>query len=175
MEDPQSMDTPGQPADQPVTIMDEVNAQQMIFGPGVAQTINVQENASITKSGALSIQVGKDLTMADAGALAIPVGGDLEMTNGGALVMPVGGSAEINSAVAGIMPVGGNAELTDSIGVLSMSNEVTAKDSFLGVVISRQANIAEGSRVLLNTKQAAVFGAAAGAVFALLSWLLRKK
>src|SRR5512135_566519 len=114
MEDQQNVETPGQEAEQPVTIMDEVSVQQILFGPGVAGTINVQENASITKSGALAINVGKDLNMAGAGALAIPVGGDLEMTNGGALVMPVGGSAEISDAITGVTPVGGNLELTDS-------------------------------------------------------------
>jgi len=44
----------------------------------------------------------------------------------------------------------------------------------VGVIISRETVLEEGSRVLMNTPQAIAFGTAAGAVFGVVCWLLSR-
>lgn len=175
MDEQQNFETPNSAPDQPFTVTDKVEGQEVFFGPGAAMTITAQENVTVSKAGALAITAGQDASVAYGGALAIPVGRDLELVNGGALLMPVGGSASIVNGGAETMIVGGNLDITNGGGLLSISSEMTAKNSFIGVIISGGTTLHEGSRVLLDNRQAAIFGAAFGAVFALLSLIFRRR
>jgi hypothetical protein len=175
MDDQQTMETPDQGAEQPFTVSGEVSGQEVIFGPGLAGSVSAQENVTVSKGGALIIAAGNDASVVESGALAIPVGGDLTLVNGGAMLIPVGGSADIVNGGAQIISVGGNLNLSNGGSVLMIGQQVTAKNSFFGVLISSETKLEEGSRVLLDTKQAAIFGAVFGAVFALLSWIFRRK
>jgi len=56
-----------------------------------------------------------------------------------------------------------------------VGGEMTAHKSFIGVAVTNQLNLSEDSKILLDKPQALLFGAAFGAVFALVRWLLRKK
>ncbi len=169
------MGTPYPEGDQPFTITDEVSGQEIVFGPGLAGTVTAQENVSISKGGALVISAGKDASLVDGGAFALPVGGDLTLVNGGAMIMPVGGNAEIVNGGGWLMPVGGNLDMANGGAMVMMTNEASVKNSFVGVLLSSDTKLDEGSRVLLDTKQAIAFGAAFGAVFALLSLVFRRK
>ncbi|RPJ43665.1 MAG: hypothetical protein EHM21_11180 [Chloroflexi bacterium] len=71
--------------------------------------------------------------------------------------------------------VGNNLDMTDAGAMVAVSQQVNAHKSVLGIVLSPQVNVDEESTVVLNTKQALAFGAAFGAVFAILSWLFRKR
>ncbi len=176
MDEQQNVGTPNpESEEQPFTVTDSVSGQQVVFGNGVAGTISAQENVTVSKGGAFVIAAGRDANVVDGGAFAIPVGRDLELVNGGATLMPVGGSAQIVNGGAMIMPVGGNLDLSQGGSLISLSQQVTAKNSFFGIIISGGTTLQEGSRVLLDNRQAAVFGAAFGLVFALLSWIFRRK
>lgn len=138
----------------------QLQAENLSFGPGFLVGASVGQDMTMSNAGAFAIDVGRDMELMSGGATAITVGHDLEMENGGAMVLVVGGNTEVTNG-GSIVTVAGN--------------QVTAQNSFFGVLISQQTTLEAGSKVLLDTKQAFTFGAVFGIVFALLSWLLRRK
>jgi hypothetical protein len=137
----------------------DVAGEDMAFKSGFAAGIAANRDAKVRGAGALGIAAGRDMELSNGGAFTIAVGHDLKLTNGGAFIMPVGNSTEINNGGA----------------ILTMGNQISARNSFFGILLSQQTTLEEGSKVLLDTKQAIAFGAALGAVLAVLSWLFRKK
>jgi hypothetical protein len=131
----------------------------MTFKSGFAAGIAANRDARVSGASALGIAAGRDMELSEGGAFSIAVGHDLKLTYGGAFIMPVGNSTEIHNGGA----------------ILTMGNQVSARNSFFGVLLAQQTTLEEGSKVLLDTKQAIAFGAALGAVLAVLSWLLRRK
>jgi hypothetical protein len=90
---------------------------------------------------------------------AVAAGNDLDVTANGAIVAAAGNDMQFNG-VAGFVAAGSSVTLQDSrIGVLLAGNDINAADV----------------HVLMRTPQAAAFGAGFGIVFALLTWLLRRK
>jgi hypothetical protein len=175
MDEQENLETPQSEVDVPFTVADTVNGREVYFGPGLAGTVTAQENVNISKGGAFAIVAGKDASVVYGGGIAIPVGNDLNLVNGGAVIMPVGGSAQIVNGGAETMIVGGNLDIVNGGSLLSLSSQVTAKNSFFGIIISGGTTLQEGSRVLLDNRQAAIFGAAFGAVFAILSFIFRRR
>jgi len=118
--------------------------------------INVQGDLHMFRSAAVVVHAEKDVQLVDSGAAAIVAGDDISITNGGAQVMVVGRDLEMQTSGAGLIISGRN---------------VSADRSFLGVIISSDVTLGEGTQVLLNTAQAAVFGAALGVAFGLINLL----
>jgi len=112
---------------------------------------------------AASVKVERDAVVNDSGVLAVAVGRDAQMTN---------------SLVAGPLAVGRDLSTEQSVsGMVVVGNSATVQgNSVVGVLVSSgPVTLTEGSRVLMSTQQAAAFGAALGAVFALLSFLFRRR
>jgi hypothetical protein len=137
----------------------EINAENLQFGPGCAGKVFVKGNLEMTQSAALMVQTENNVEVAYGGAGAIIAGKDAVVSYGGAETIIVGGNLEANYSGALLNITGGN---------------VQATNSFFGIVISDKLQLGEGSQVLLNTQQAIAFGAAVGAVFALVRWLLKR-
>jgi uncharacterized protein (DUF2345 family) len=137
----------------------QISGENVTFGPGFAGVVAANQDVSMSNSGAFGIAAGHDMQLSDGGGFAIAVGNDLDLMNGGAFVLNVGG----------------NLEVTNGGGLVSVGNQMTAQNSFFGVLISNQTTLESGSKVLLDTKQALALGGALGVFFALLSWLLRRK
>jgi hypothetical protein len=137
----------------------QVEGDRVQFGPGFALSVSANQDAQLSQGGAIAVAAGRDMHIEQGGGQVIAVGHDLKLENG----------------AGGYLRVGGEAILDNSMVVASVSQQVDARDSMLGIVLARQVNLGEGSRVLLNTPQAAAMGAMLGAVFGLVSWLLRKK
>lgn len=162
----------------------EENLEKTLNAPGKLPESDAQQPVSgsqvdgeqvVYKSGfAVGVATEKDITINGGGAFGIAAGRDMQLTNGGAVKIAVGRDLYLSDSGTGLQVVKGSSEITDSITGASICNEVNAKGSIIGVLISRNATLGEGSNVLLGTKQAAVFGAVFGAIFALVSWLLRK-
>ncbi|HEX9019096.1 MAG TPA: hypothetical protein VF806_07905 [Anaerolineaceae bacterium] len=152
-----------------------VAAENVQFGPGFAVTVQAGQDINMEQSGALAVAAGKDMDLAFGGAVFMAVGGDLDVTNGGAQVMVVGGDAQINKGGAQVMIAGGNVELSETGGLLLAGQQVVARNGYYGVVLAQNVTLDGDSKVLLDPKLAAIFGAAFGAVFALLSFLFRRK
>ena len=58
--------------------------------------------------------------------------------------------------------------------VIAAGGATLGRQSFVGMVVSPRVTVEDGARVLMNVPQAAAFGAALGAVFAVLSRLARR-
>lgn len=139
----------------------------------------VEPQPGADQSFTAGVAADQDVYINGGGAFGVAAGRDVQLTDGGAFKVAVGRDFTLNDGGAVILTVNGSAELTDSSSVLAVCNDVTAHNSQIGVLLTREANLSENSTVLLDTRQAVTFGAAFGAVFgvvfALLGWLLRRK
>ena len=129
------------------------------FERGFTLSVNAQENLSMSKAGAFIVRAGKDLDLTNGGAFTIVSGGNFKLVNGGAQTMVVGGNMEITNGGATLVIPGGN---------------LTVNKSFVGIALAKEAHVNEGGRVILDTPRALAFGAAFGAVYALVRWLLKR-
>lgn len=134
----------------------ESSADALKFGQSLAGTVSADQDLSMSRSGALLVKAGRDLSVSNGGAAAMVAGGNSTITNGGGELLVVGGNAQVINGGAQTVIVGGNA---------------TFKKSLVFAVISRQVSFEEGSRALLNTQQAIIFGLVAGLVMGLMGWL----
>lgn len=157
------------------TVADEISGENVQMGSGFAGKISAEQDVNMTQSGALMISAGQNLDLSYGGGMMINAGHDMDMVNGGGWMVNVGGNADITNGGGLIMNVGGNANITNGGALAVSSQQVGVQKGYVGVILSRQTNLDDSSKVLLDTKQAVAFGAAMGAVFALLSWLLRRK
>jgi hypothetical protein len=138
----------------------EVAGENIQFNNGLAASVTAQNDLSVRDSLVFIARSEGNTEVQNSGAVAMVAGGNMQLTNGGAQVMVVGGNSELTNGGAQVMVVGG---------------EMTAHKSFIGVAVTNQLNLSEDSKILLDKPQALLFGAAFGAVFALVRWLLRKK
>jgi hypothetical protein len=129
--------------------------------------------SNFTGGFAASIRADGDVVVREGGALAIVAGGDATLKEAGAGLCVVGGDASMAQAGAGSLFVGGSVEMHEAgIGQM-MAMEATVADSRVGLLIGGKVTL-ERSEVMLGTAQAAALGAAAGALFFLLSRLVRR-
>ena len=178
MDDQPIYDVPGDP--QPEGMPDqgfaqEVHGQTVNFGPGFALQARADGDLTVAQGGAAAIAVQGDAEINYGGALALAVGKDCEVAYGGSAILSVGRDLTLTNGGGALLSVGHDAILTNGAAETIIAGQVQANRSFLGIVLAREVAVAEDSKVLLNTRQAAVFGAVAGVFFALVSWLLRKK
>ncbi len=155
-------------------LVGQIQAGQVEFGPGLAGQVQAQQ-VSLQQAGALAITAGQDAEVAFGGALAVVAGRDMKIANGGALVNVAGRDVELSDGMSGIAVIGGQLQASDSLSLATMSGQAHLERSVVGILLSRHTELGEGNRVLLSLPQAAAFGAALGAVLALLGWVLRKK
>lgn len=108
----------------------------------IAMSVSAGHDASIEQSVVLGgVVAGNDLKISDSVGGAFVAGNDLQLEDSGSLVAVVGG-------------------------------DTNAKDSIIGLLVaSGDTNLDGDSKVLMTSQQALIFGAAAGAVFAILSLL----
>ena len=149
--------------------------EQVQFGPGFALKVDAKQDAVVSRAGALVVAAGRNVEMTRSGSLLMASGRDTTFANGFSQVNVVGHDLVFKNSAAGGMKIGGNAEITNSAVLGSVSKQASAQHSAIGVILASKVELGEGNRVVLNTPQAAVLGAALGAVFALVSWLLRRK
>jgi hypothetical protein len=99
--------------------------------------------------------------------------GDVTVEQGGCGPVLAGGNVSFHQAGCGPVMTRGDVSFTQAgtQSVLAGSASI-GRGAFVGVVISPKVTMADGARVLMNTKQAAALGAAVGAVVGL--FLLRR-
>lgn len=144
-------------------------------GTGQGSPESPGDRQVVYRSGfSMGIATGGDVTLDRVASLGVAAGGDVSFRDGVALNVKARRDLDFTDSAAGLLAVQGRAEVTGSAALVMAANEVAARGGLIGVLVSRQAHLAEGTRVLLNTRQALALGAAFGAVFALLGWLLRR-
>jgi hypothetical protein len=138
----------------------ELSGENIQFESSFAVNAAAQGDLNLNNSFAVIARAEGDAHVQDSGAMTLVSGGDMQVMNGGAQIMVAGGNSQISNGGAQIMIVGG---------------EMTAQQSFVGLAITDQLNLSEDSKVLLDKPQALLFGAAFGAIFAVFTWLLRRR
>jgi len=133
---------------------DEVEVFNSVVG-----TVTAAGNATLSSGGAMVVAASNDLRVMGGGAAVIAAGRDMTIQGGGGTLIASGRDLRVQ---------GGG-------GALLFASNATLEKSYVNVLISGNVEVGEGGRVLLNTPQALALGAALGAVFALVSSLLRRR
>jgi hypothetical protein len=170
-----------EPISSPLTPLKHEQTPEQIKPPSgqfesrFALSVETQENLSMSKAGAFLVRAENDLKLTNGGAGAIVAGKDLEVKNGGAFTIISGRNFELQNGGAQIMVVGGNMDITTGGATIAVpGGNLTVNKGFVGVVLAKETHLNEGSQLLLDTPRALVFGAAFGAIFALVRWLLKR-
>lgn len=154
--------------------LDSAGEDQSGTGPGSPES--PAGGPVVYRSGfSLGVATGGDITLDRVDSLGVAAGRDATFRDGVALSVKARRDLDLTDSAAGLLAVQGSAEVTGSLTLALGAGQVAARGGTIGVLLARQAHLAEGTRVLLNTRQALAFGAAFGAVFALLGWLLSRK
>ena len=118
------------------------------------------EVVQISNSVALTAQAGNEMQVSDSAVGALVAGGNMQVTNSLGSTLVAGGDVDMENSVSGVVVAGKSG---------------TVNQGAVGILISQQTVLGEGSRVLLDTPQAIAFGAALGAMFGVVCWLLGKR
>lgn len=148
---------------------DEQIIQNSLVGRVDAHDVQMHNSgaAAIIASGSIDVNSG--------GGMALVAGHDLNVSEGGGQFMIAGNSMQVSQGGGGIVIAGNCVEMTQGGGGFILSPQVRVEEGRVGVLISRSPTIQGEVGVVINTPQAVALGAAVGGVFALLSWLLRRK
>ncbi len=125
-----------------------------------AKEVATDANLYMSRSVALTARAGSAMWVSRSGASALAAGKDMYITNSGGNAFVAGGNIEITGGGGGVLVAGKSG---------------TVNHGFVGMIISQQTILGEGSRVLLDTPQAIAFGAALGAAFGVVCWLLGRR
>ena len=126
----------------------EPEIQNITVTDTLVGNLSANGDAEIKDSLAGVVAAGRDMKLSDGAGIIVAVGANLEMEDAGAVQMNVGGNVKLKASTVGLMMAGGNVELE------------------------------EGSKIVMTSQQAAIFGAVAGSVIlvgGLLSRLFRRK
>lgn len=142
------------------TFVQQVQADQVTITSSLVGSISAEGSVQAFNSLIASMAVGDKAHLEQGGVFLLTVGGDADFSEGKASVTVAGGDTTLEHSSAKLIVAG---------------NAAHVKNSFVGVLLARQAELGEGSQVLLNTPQAIAFGAAAGLVLGLVQLLSRRK
>lgn len=125
----------------------------------LAGYVSAKGDAQVNISAAGIIAAGRDIRLAECLGQVIASGFDLHMEDSAALLVKPGKNATLNHAGS----------------VVFVGQQANVRNSRIGLALARELHLTEGSRVLFSTPQALAFGAAFGAVCAILGWLLHRR
>jgi hypothetical protein len=138
----------------------DVSGENVHFQMGLAASVSAEQNLTMERAGAMLAHAGQDMQVSFGGASALVAGRDMKFEQGGGQVILAGNNIQFTNG-------GGQ--------VLIAGNQATVNKGFVVAVISRQVNLGEGTRVMLNTPQAIAFGIVAGIVMAVLGPVFKRK
>ena len=157
------------------SITPQVSGENVSFGPGVTFQVTAKQDVNLANSKVFSIAAGRDTQMTNTTNQVLVAGRSITVNNSTNRIAVAGHDIELGGSGAWLMKAGGGIHLADSQVSLLAGNQVNVQRSVVGVVLSKQTTMDGHTQVLLNTSQAIALGAAMGAVFALVNWLLRKQ
>jgi hypothetical protein len=124
----------------------------------------------VVERGFAGLVRGQHVRIHQAAAGPVLAGGDVELQYAGCGPMAVGGNVSIMNGGCGPVLAAGDVSIErgGAQSMVSLGKATLGPGSFVGAVLSPSATIEDGAKVLMTLPQAVAFGAAAGAVFALL-------
>jgi phage baseplate assembly protein gpV len=124
-------------------------------------------DVTISVSAVGGVNASGGVRMERSGAAGVLSAGDVELQQAGAGVLLVGGDVAIERGGAQWMLSAGDIAVETGGALAIAARSVSIKEGWVGIVASPHAEIAEGVRVVLDPKGAAIFGAALGSMIAL--------
>lgn len=118
----------------------------------------------------------RDVHLRDAAAGFVATQGNLSILNGGCGPVIANGGVTITNGGCGPMIANGDVSIehggTQSI--MAAGSATVGSKAFVGLVVSPKVTVEDGGKILMGPSQAALFGAAAGVVGALVLRLIRR-
>ena len=115
----------------------------------------------VARRGFFPFVTGQTVDVAQAGGRFFIARGDLTLTQGGGQVLVSGGRTTVTEGGSGLLVSAGDVSIAEGGALVAAAERITVRDSFLGVALGRTIEVSD-SRILLGSRQAAAFGAAAG-------------
>ncbi len=145
------------------------------MGQGVAKALEFESDAQVTNS-FVGLVKARDVHLTDAGAGFVAAEGNFSILNGGCGPVIANGGVTIRNGGCGPMIANGDVsiEYGGTQAILASGGATIGSGGFVGFVVSPKITVEDGGKVLMTPRQAVAFGAAAGAVCALLSRLIRR-
>jgi hypothetical protein len=144
-------------------------------GRTIAGSMEFESDASV-RNAFVGLVKARDVRISDAGAGFVAAGGNFSILNGGCGPVIANGGVTIRNGGCGPMIANGNVSIehggTQSI--LAAGNATIGSKAIVGLVVSPKVTVEDGGKVLMGPSQAALFGAAAGVVGALVLRLIRR-
>jgi hypothetical protein len=127
-------------------------------------------------SGLVGAIRGRDVSLTGAAAAFVVAEGDVSVLNGGCGPVLANGSVTITNGGCGPMIANGDVSIHNggTQAIVAAGAATIGPRALVGVVASPSVTVAEGGRVLLGTKHAAIAGVIAGATFAVVSGLMKR-
>jgi len=143
--------------------------------PKVLRTIEAAGDVTVERA-LVGMVNGRDIHLTQAGAGPVIASGQVTIHQAGCGPLMAGGDVSINQGGCGPVIAKGDVSIEQGgcQSVIAAGGVTLGRQSFVGMIVSPRVTVENGARVLMNVPQAAAFGAALGAVFAVLSRLTRR-
>ena len=143
--------------------------------PKILRTIEAAGDVTVERA-LVGMVNGRDVHLTQAGAGPVIASGQVSIHQAGCGPLMAGGDVSINQGGCGPVIAKGDVSIEQGgcQSVIAAGGVTLGRQSFVGMVVSPRITVEDGARVLMNVPQAAAFGAALGAVFAVLSRLARR-
>lgn len=141
-----------------------------------ASSLEFEQDATV-KRALVGVVKARDVHLTQSIAGPVAAGGNLSILQGGCGPVVANGSVTIRQGGCGPMIANGDVSIEQGgcQSIVAAGGATIGNRAFVGAVLSPKVTIEEGAKVLLSTPQALALGAAAGAVFALLSRVARPR
>jgi hypothetical protein len=145
-------------------------------GPNVARSVEFETDATVTSSVVAAVRA-RDVHLTNAAAGMVAADGNVSILNGGCGPVVASGGVTIRNGGCGPVITGGDVSFTNggTQSVMAAGAATIGPNGYVGLVVSPKVTLADGGRVLFSTREALVFGAAAGTVAVVLSRLFRRR
>jgi len=146
------------------------------YSDRAASSLEFERDATVTRA-LVGVVKARDVHLTQSMAGPIAAGGNLSILQGGCGPVVANGSVTIRQGGCGPMIANGDVSIEQGgcQSIVAAGGATIGNRAFVGAVLSPKVTVEEGARVLLNTPQAIVLGAAAGVVFALVSAVARRR
>jgi len=145
------------------------------MGRSAAKSLEFESDAHV-KNSLVGFVKARDVHLTEAAAGFVAAEGNFSILNGGCGPVIANGGVTIRNGGCGPMIANGDVsiEYGGTQSILAAGNATIGRQAFVGLVVSPKITVEDGGKVLMTPRQAVLFGAAVGAVCALLFRLIRR-
>lgn len=140
-----------------------------------ARALEFERDVGVQRS-LVGVLRARDVHLTQAAAGPVLAGGSFSILQGGCGPVVANGGVTIRQGGCGPVLANGSVQIEQggTQSIIAAGGATLGEHAYVGVVLSPKVTVNDGGRVLFSTPQALALGAAAGAVFAILSRLVRR-